>query len=59
MGGVALSVRILTREDDEMHLDWLTRREAGESAASIGLSLGVSKKRVEMTVSRILRASDG
>jgi hypothetical protein len=54
---VALSVRILTREDDEMHLDWLARLEACESAASIWRLWGVTRKRVEMTVSRILRAS--
>lgn len=48
-----MASRFPTREADEMHLDWLRRREAGESSTEIARRWGVTAAQVRIATTRI------
>lgn len=45
-----------TRADDEMVLDWLARRRAGNSFAKIARAYGVQQQRERRAVERVMQA---
>ena len=50
-----MTYRLATREDDEMLLDWLARRDAGQTYREIGSAYGKTADTVRGAIQRVKR----